>query len=52
MARGIPKARARALLVEAYVLEAIARIARIPVREAFTVVAADWLSRHVAGAEE
>lgn len=52
MARGIPKARARALLVEAYVLEAIALIARAPVREAFTAVAADWLSRYVAGAEE
>jgi len=50
MARGIPRARARAMLVEAYVLEAIALIGRVPVRDAFTAVAAAWLDRHVAGA--
>ena len=48
----VPLARARAMLVEAYVQEAIALIGRAPVREAFGAVAADWLSRHVAGAEE
>ncbi len=50
MARGIPRARARAMLVEAYVLEAIALIGRAPVREAFAAVASAWLDRHVAGA--
>ncbi len=49
MARGIRRARARALLVEAYVQEAIALIGRVPVRDAFAAVAAEWLDRHVAG---
>ncbi len=48
-ARGIPPARARALLVEAYVQEAIALIGRVLVRDAFAAVAAEWLDRHVAG---
>jgi Fe-S cluster assembly protein SufD len=50
MARGIPRGRARALLVEAYVQEAIALIGRAPVRDAFAAVASEWLDRHVAGA--
>jgi len=50
MARGIPRGRARALLVEAYVQEAVALIGRAPVRDAFAAVASDWLDRHVAGA--
>jgi Fe-S cluster assembly protein SufD len=48
MARGIPRSRARALLVEAYVQEAVGLIGRAPVRDAFQAVAADWLERHVA----
>lgn len=49
MARGIPRPRARALLVEAYVQEAVALIGRAPVRDAFAAVASAWLDRHVAG---
>ncbi|MEQ9135846.1 MAG: Fe-S cluster assembly protein SufD [Thalassobaculum sp.] len=52
MARGIPRARARAMLVEAYVQEAIALIGRAPVRDAFAAVATAWLDRHVAGTGE
>ena len=52
MARGIPRARARAMLVEAYVQEAIALIGRAPVRDAFAAVASAWLDRHVAGTGE
>lgn len=52
MARGVPRARARALLVEAYVQEAVALIGRAPVRDAFAAVASDWLDRHIAGTEE
>lgn len=48
LARGVPKDRARAILVAAYVDEAIDTIDREPVREAFRAVAADWMSDHVA----
>jgi len=51
MARGISRARARALLVEAYVQEAIALIGRAAVRDAFAAVASEWLDRHIAGVE-
>jgi Fe-S cluster assembly protein SufD len=44
MARGIPRDRARAILVEAYVAEAIDEIRGAPVREAFQGVAAAWLA--------
>ncbi|WPZ32616.1 Fe-S cluster assembly protein SufD [Thalassobaculum sp. OXR-137] len=50
MARGIPKERARAMLVAAYVDEAIDQIQREPVREAFRTAAADWMQKHIAGA--
>jgi len=48
MARGVPQARARALLVAAYVDEAIDTIDREPVREAFRTAAADWMARHIS----
>ena len=51
MARGIPRERARAMLVAAYVDEAIDQIGREPVREAFRAAAADWMHTHIAGAE-
>ncbi|MFX4221838.1 MAG: Fe-S cluster assembly protein SufD [Thalassobaculum sp.] len=50
MARGIPKERARAILVAAYVDEAIDHIQREPIRDAFRAAAADWMQRHIAGA--
>jgi Fe-S cluster assembly protein SufD len=48
LARGVPRDRARAILVAAYVDEAIDTIDREPVREAFRAVATDWMTRHVA----
>ncbi|MDF1793708.1 MAG: Fe-S cluster assembly protein SufD [Thalassobaculaceae bacterium] len=50
MARGISRERARAMLVAAYVDEAIDQIQREPVREAFRTAAADWMQKHIAGA--
>lgn len=50
MARGISKERARAILVAAYVDEAIDHIQREPIRDAFRAAAADWMQRHIAGA--
>lgn len=50
MARGIPRERARAMLVAAYVDEAIDQIQREPVREAFRSAAADWMQQNIAGA--
>ena len=51
MARGISRERARAILVAAYVDEAVDQISREPVREAFRATAADWMHHHIAGAE-
>lgn len=50
MARGIPEERARAMLVAAYVDEAIDQIGREPVREAFRAAAAGWMHEHIVGA--
>ncbi|MCR9178291.1 MAG: Fe-S cluster assembly protein SufD [Alphaproteobacteria bacterium] len=48
LARGVPRDRARAILVAAYVDEAIDTIDREPVREAFRAVASEWMTHHVA----
>jgi Fe-S cluster assembly protein SufD len=42
--RGIPEAEARALLIESFVGEALAKVEREDVREALTLVARDWLA--------
>ena len=47
LARGVPRDRARAILVAAYVDEAIDTIDREPVREAFRAVASEWMTHHV-----
>lgn len=49
MARGIPEERARAILVAAYVDEAVDHIQREPIREAFRAAAADWMQQNIAG---
>jgi Fe-S cluster assembly protein SufD len=41
--RGIPEPEARALLIQAFVGEALERIEDEGLREAFTKAAADWL---------
>jgi len=51
MARGISRERARAILVAAYVDEAIDQIGREPVRDAFRTAASDWMHNHIVGAE-
>lgn len=50
MARGIPEERARAILVAAYVDEAVDHIQREPIRDAFRAAAADWMQQNIAGA--
>ncbi len=42
-ARGIPEAEARALLIQAFVGEAIEQIDHEAVRDAFNAAAAEWL---------
>jgi len=51
MARGIERERARALLIGAYLDEAIATIERAPVREAFRAVVDAWMQANVTGAD-
>ncbi len=51
MARGIPRERARAILVAAYVDEAIDEITCAPVQDAFRAAASDWMHHHIAGSE-
>ncbi|WP_051244653.1 Fe-S cluster assembly protein SufD [Thalassobaculum salexigens] len=50
MARGIPEERARAILVSAYVDEAVDHIQRVPIRDAFRAAAAEWMQKNIAGA--
>jgi len=47
--RGIPEAQARALLIESFIGEAIAKVEREDVREALTLLARQWLD-HAAQA--
>lgn len=49
MARGIGRERARAILIGAYLDEAIATIEREPVREAFRAAVDGWMHANVAG---
>jgi Fe-S cluster assembly protein SufD len=42
--RGIPEAEARALLIESFVGEALAKVEREDVRDALTLLARDWLA--------
>jgi Fe-S cluster assembly protein SufD len=42
--RGIPEAQARALLIESFVGEALAKVEQEDVREALTLVARGWLA--------
>lgn len=44
MSRGIPKAEARAMLVESFIGEALDKVADEGVREALAAVAAEWLA--------
>ena len=49
MARGIERERARALLIGAYLDEAIATIERTPVRDVFRAAVDAWMQENVAG---
>ena len=46
--RGIPEPQARALLIAAFVGEAIEKIENEPIREAFLNMAQAWLAREEA----